>query len=578
MSWSGGSIINYDICHKHRDVLQAESFDVLICDEAHYLKSATARRTNAILGTNDEGDCEGIKSEYLWFLTGTPILNRPSDIFPLLWALNSNRWNSYQSFTKIWGSSFDEVSNYGELRRLMKPLMLKRKKVDVLHDLPPKLYSVVPLEGSEEAAAKEEIFAFEAFEVDFSAQKRNDSSTDPEKSLGEFGEGATLERYGIGERINGKGALQVLASIRSYTSGLKLEPAVKLLKQYTLCEKVVVFAHHRKVIHGLVEEFGDECVHIIGGMDAETRAEAVRRFQHDASCRLFVGSIRAAGVGLTLTASSHVVFLELDWSPSIMTQAEDRCHRVGQRDSVQVDYFVFKGTIDEWMAQQLARKSQGIRRTLDQNSSERRAHQSVYKLDFGQHRGLAVDDIPINYLKNFLIKEDVYKKRPALWNALYLCDVVDDAPLNLVQEDDTNETAGVEYTFDFGQYYGMEWSQVPQKYRDWVVETSSVWQKRIGLWIALYEGGLVEDEPELAVDNNAQISDNRPTNTTFDVEADRTMDIDYSFDFGKFNGQKWNDVDRGYRDWIIATKDVWLKRTDLWVALHKAGLLEEDPE
>ena len=99
--------------------------------------------------------------------------------------------------------------------------------------------------------------------------------------------------------MNGKEALRALASIRSYTSSLKLEPTVQLLKQYILCEKVVVFAHHRKVILDLVNEFGDSCVHIIGGMDNEARAAAVDRFQNDASCRLFIGSIRAAGVGLT---------------------------------------------------------------------------------------------------------------------------------------------------------------------------------------------------------------------------------------------------------------------------------------
>ena len=504
-------IINYDICNKYKDGLQAYMFDVLICDEAHYLKSSTSQRSNAILGIQGGSHGGGIQSKYLWFLTGTPILNRSKEIFPLLWALRKTEYSiSYYAFQKSWGGTFNEMTNLRQLKKLMKPLFLRRKKMDVLSDLPPKMYSIISLEGSEEAIAKEDQFAFDTYGVDLSAAKRRTSS-DSEESLSAFGEGATLRRYGIGgDRLNGKEALRALASIRSYTSSLKLEPTVQLLKQYILCEKVVVFAHHRKVILDLVNEFGDSCVHIIGGMDNEARAAAVDRFQNDASCRLFIGSIRAAGVGLTLTASSHVVFLELDWSPGVMTQAEDRCHRVGQRDSVQVDYFVFKGTIDAWMARQLARKSEGIRRTLAP-SRKGGAHQHNYKLDFGKHRGVALDDIPFDYLNNFLIKEDVYRKKPALWNALYLSDVIEEAPVNLLLEGDNEEDSsavGVTYTFDFGQYYGMEWSNVPQSYRDWIVK-QQVYEKRKGLWIALHEGGIVTEEPKLNENDDTQMSNDR---------------------------------------------------------------------
>ncbi|KAL7534609.1 hypothetical protein ACHAXR_005990 [Thalassiosira sp. AJA248-18] len=571
-------IINYDICHKYRDILQERSFDILICDEAHYLKSAQSQRSDAILGVEDGN---GIQARYLWFLTGTPMLNRPNEIYPLLWALNERRWKSYNAFKNKWGASFEEMNNLGELKKLMRPLMLRRKKVDVLNDLPPKLYSVVSLDGSDEAMQKEVQFAFDNFKVDLSGarKERAGSSSDSEESLGAFGEGATLRNYGIHMNMPGNQALRALASIRSYTSSLKVQPAVELLKQYTMCEKVVVFAHHRKVILELKRVFGDSCVHIIGGMDMETRAEAVKRFQHDASCRLFIGSIRAAGVGLTLTASSHVVFLELDWSPGIMAQAEDRCHRVGQRDSVQVDYFVFKGTIDGWMARQLARKSQGIRRTLTQSSRKSSTHRNCYKLDFGKYKGQTVDDIPFDYLNNFLVKEDVYKKKPALWNALYLSDVIDEAPLNLMMEDDNDDAIGVAYTFDFGAYYGMEWSQVPQSYRDWIVETKGVWQKRKGLWISLFEGGMVLDEPELLdSDDGAQRSSEQPKQNIPEIDWEKLSSVDYIFDFGKFTGSHWCDVNEGYQDWTIKTKDIWLKRKDLWIALYNAGIVEEKPQ
>ena len=135
-------------------------FDILICDEAHYLKSAQSQRADAILGIKGR-DSRGVQSRYRWFLTGTPILNKPDEIYPLLWALNKSKWRSYSAFKKEWGGSFEEETNLGELKALIKPHILRRKKIDVLKDLPPKLYSVVALGGAEEAPKEEEEFAME---------------------------------------------------------------------------------------------------------------------------------------------------------------------------------------------------------------------------------------------------------------------------------------------------------------------------------------------------------------------------------------------------------------------------------
>ena len=122
----------------------------------------------------------------------------------------------------------------------------------------------------------------------------------------------------------------------------------------------------------------------------------------------------------------------------------------------------------------------------------------------------------------------------------------------------------------------MEWSQVPQDYRDWVI-TKNVWQKRIGLWIALHEAGLVSEDPNSSLVKPEVPQNKQPEADQSDNKRNKTP-VEYTFNFGKFNGVKWNDTDQGYRDWITKTTDIWKKRNDLWIALYNAGIVREEPE
>ncbi|MHC4356630.1 MAG: C-terminal helicase domain-containing protein, partial [Planctomycetota bacterium] len=134
--------------------------------------------------------------------------------------------------------------------------------------------------------------------------------------------------------------------------------------------KVVVFAHHKDVVNGLMDEFGDRAVKLTGETPMAQRQEAVDRFQSDPTIQVFVGNIQAAGVGITLTAASHVVFAELDWVPGNITQAEDRCHRIGQTNSVLVQHLVFDESIDANMAHALTIKQDVLDRALDRREAE----------------------------------------------------------------------------------------------------------------------------------------------------------------------------------------------------------------
>jgi len=111
---------------------------------------------------------------------------------------------------------------------------------------------------------------------------------------------------------------------------------------------VVLFGHLKEVL-GKIKDHYKDCVSITGDDDTNARQQAVDRFQNDPKCKLIVCSIQAAGVGITLTSSTNVAFIELGWHPAIMDQCEDRCHRIGQKDNVTCTYFLGKNTIDEWV-------------------------------------------------------------------------------------------------------------------------------------------------------------------------------------------------------------------------------------
>jgi hypothetical protein len=134
-------------------------------------------------------------------------------------------------------------------------------------------------------------------------------------------------------------------------------------------EKIVVFGHHHDVCNPLFEHFGDSAVLLTGQVTSITkRQEAVDRFQTDPTVKVFIGSIGAAGVGHTLTASSNVVFAELDWVPANLTQAEDRTHRIGQKNSVLIQHLVTDGSIDARMAQMCVDKQDVADAALDKDT------------------------------------------------------------------------------------------------------------------------------------------------------------------------------------------------------------------
>jgi SNF2 family DNA or RNA helicase len=353
-------IVNYDKLKKFRAEIRKTEWDLLIVDEAHFLKSSKAQRTREVLGgIKRNADREivervtPIPAKRRLFLTGTPILSRPKELWPILQSLDPNGlgsdWYAYaERYCGLWeikdregkriGWKWDGATNLPELQdRLRSAFMVRRLKKDVLTSLPPKIRQVISIEPS---SSLKKLIAMEILSYEQYKDTLKESENPP--------------------------AFSAMAQARKEVGIAKVPFCVEHIKEIlNEREKIVAFVHHHEVADRLSETFGESAVRIDGRVSLPDRQKAVDRFQMDPTCRIFIGGIQAAGVGLTLTASSTVIFVELDWTPGNISQAEDRCHRIGQRDCVTVQHIVFAGSLDEHMASTIIEKQRIIDTALD---------------------------------------------------------------------------------------------------------------------------------------------------------------------------------------------------------------------
>lgn len=373
-------IINFDILKKHHDALRAVAWDMLIVDEAHYTKNGKAIRTKEVWGHRAKGDdgkwkqtVTALPARRRLALTGTPICNRPIELFPILHGLDPVAWPSFFGFAKKYcgayknrfGWDFSGATNLVELQdRLRATIMVRRLKKDVLTDLPPKVRQVIELPADScRSVINEENEAYGAYEYKLEQlQKAIDeakASDDPE----DYRQAVEALKKSV------KVAFADMSTVRCATAISKIPVLLKHLGAVLEedDEPLVIFAHHREVIATIREgltELGHRVVTVTGDTHTEMRQVAVDEYM-DGTARVFLGNIIAAGVGITLTRGTHVVFAELDWVPGNVTQAEDRLHRIGQLGSVLVQHLVLEGSLDAKMAKTIIAKQKVIGAALD---------------------------------------------------------------------------------------------------------------------------------------------------------------------------------------------------------------------
>lgn len=367
------------------DVLMARQWDLLAVDESHRVKNDRAQQTEAVLGSFPKKGQErkpGLvdQSARLILMTGTPMTNRIKDVWTAVHTCAPDGiGRNFFSFAKRYcaathngfGWDFGGSSNLDELQRRLRTegggIMVRRLKADVLTELPPKRRTVLALSpngatalvqalnsASEEREA--EIAALEAEKVMARAQKDIEAYNRAVAKLAKVHQIMFEEMAAQRSALGVAKAPYVAEWVRDQLEGG--------------LAKIVVFAHHKAVVHTLMTELADfSPVALTGETPQDQRQRNVDRFQRDPECRVFVGNMQAAGVGITLTAASTVAFAELDWTPANVLQSEDRCHRIGQHDSVNVYHLVFDGSLDQRMAELLVQKMDAHDKALDRQKA-----------------------------------------------------------------------------------------------------------------------------------------------------------------------------------------------------------------
>jgi SWI/SNF-related matrix-associated actin-dependent regulator 1 of chromatin subfamily A len=331
----GWLVVNYDILGKHIERLEAAPWAGIVFDEAHYLKNHASQRSRIARRLAGRRDSEGA-GPVVYALTGTPLTNRPRDLFPLLQLVGHPLGKSFLSFARRYcaaehngyGWVTDGASNLGELTVQLHGVMMRRAKEQVL-SLPPKLRAWLPVEVPPGTGAREVREALALLLAPRAAQQR--------------------ER----DRL-----LALLTKARRKLAVAKTAQTVDLVEgAVAQGEKVLVFSCFDEPLQRLHSHFGEASVLLTGATPAGTRQALVDRFQGDDRVRVFVANILAGGVGLNLTKARQVVFNDLDWVPANHWQAEDRAYRIGQQGTVNVSYLMAAGTVDEFVATLLEAKA-----------------------------------------------------------------------------------------------------------------------------------------------------------------------------------------------------------------------------
>lgn len=345
-------IVNYDILGQRRavnagpgwiDWLRNLDPKLIIIDECQYVSNRSAKRTKYTKEL-----CKGVPNVIA--LSGTPLTNRPAELWPTLNILRPDRFPFFRPYGNRfcaprrtpWRMEYKGAVRLPELHKtLRKTVMLRLLKKEVLHELPDKRRIVLPLEITDRKQYQKAVHSFLRWLSEHNPAKAKKASRS--------------------EQVTKIGYLKRLAA------ELKVRSVFEWIDNFLAGtdEKLILFGVHHNLIDQLHSRYKKNSVVITGKVPVKKRLGIVDQFQNNPKTRILIGNIKAAGVGLNMTAATTVAFFELGWTPGEHTQAEDRAHRIGQTKGVTVYYLVASGTIEEKLCEILQKKSEVLAATLD---------------------------------------------------------------------------------------------------------------------------------------------------------------------------------------------------------------------
>lgn len=368
----GVVVISYDMATTLAHKLRSRPWDVLITDEAHYLKDRSAKRTKAIYGRGANYPGIAAKAAHVWALSGTPAPNHADELYTHVRAAGLTN-ESYWDFTFRYCSGFESDfgfkimghKNVDELKALLKKFMLRRTNVDVKNELPPLDFQQIYVERSN---VRLDPYFYEQIQ----ARRITESQFFGELKVADTTLRSALQSVYQTKTPN-ENRLTILEGMQA--SSVSLRRFIGLAKVGNICDiikdelknhaydKIVLFAVHQSVIEEARILLGDfNPVTLYGKTPADKRQKNIQKFMTNKYCRVFIGNIEAAGTGIDglQKAACEVAFLEQDWVPSRNAQAIMRVHRYLQERPVRVRIFTMRKSSDELVQDTLMRKSREL--------------------------------------------------------------------------------------------------------------------------------------------------------------------------------------------------------------------------